>query len=122
MPKAKTENFLKAPPEKRSMTSKRPPPPRLSAEARFSAFTPGTLTCTPTNPLAAGTQYTIHVGGGMTDAQGHMMDLDSWTSMGGEWATGGMMGGTHAGQPIGMMGPGWMHGSAYGMLFTFTTS
>lgn len=81
-----------------------------------------TLTCTPTNPLAAGTQYTIHVGGGMTDAQGHMMDLDSWTSMGGEWATGGMMGGTHAGQPIGMMGPGWMHGSAYGMLFTFTTS
>jgi hypothetical protein len=81
-----------------------------------------TLTCTPTNPLAAGTQYTIHVGGGMTDAEGHMMDLDSWTSMGGQWATGGMIGGTHAGQPIGMMGPGWMHGSDYGMLFTFTTS
>jgi len=80
------------------------------------------LTCTPINPLAAGTQYTIHVGGGMTDAQGHMMDMDNWTTMGGQWATGGMMGGTHAGQPIGMMGSGWMHGSYYGMLFTFTTT
>ncbi|MBK7716146.1 MAG: Ig-like domain-containing protein [Gemmatimonadetes bacterium] len=29
-----------------------------------------TLTCTPVNPLAAGTQYDIHVGGGMTDAHG----------------------------------------------------
>lgn len=81
-----------------------------------------TLTCTPTSALAAGTQFTIHVGGGMTDAQGHLMDMDPWTGMGGQWATGGMMGGTHDGRPIGMMGPGWMHGSDYGMLFTFTTS
>ena len=69
-----------------------------------------TLTCTPATPLAAGTQYTIHVGAGMTDAQGGMMTMDGWTTMGGQWATGGMMGGTHAGQPMGMMGPGWKHG------------
>ena len=81
-----------------------------------------TLTCTPTNPLAAGTQFTIHVGAGMTDAQNHMMDMDEWSTMGGQWATSGMMGGTHAGQPLGMMGAGWKHGSYYGMLFTFTTA
>ncbi len=81
-----------------------------------------TLTCAPTNPLAAGTQYTIHVGAGMTDTQGNMCTMDAWTTMGGQWATSGMMGGTHAGQPVGMMGAGWKHGSYYGMLFTFTTA
>lgn len=81
-----------------------------------------TLTCTPTNPLAAGTQFTIHVGAGMTDAQNHLMDMNDWTTMGGQWATSGMMGGTHAGQPVGMMGAGWKHGGYYGMLFTFTTA
>jgi hypothetical protein len=81
-----------------------------------------TLTCTPMNPLATGTQYTIHIGAGMTDDQHHMMDMDQWTTMGGQWATSGMMGGSHAGQPIGMMGAGWKHGSHYGMLFTFTTA
>jgi hypothetical protein len=58
----------------------------------------------------------------MTDSQGHMMDMDNWTTMGGQWATSGMMGGTHAGQPVGMMGSGWMHGLYFGMLFTFTTA
>ncbi len=81
-----------------------------------------TLTCTPSTPLAAGTQFTIHVGAGMTDSQGHMMDMDEWTTMGGQWATSGMMGGTHAGQSMGVMGPGWRHGAHYGMLFTFTTA
>lgn len=80
------------------------------------------LTCTPTTPLAAGTQYTIHVGAGMSDAQGDMMNMDDWTTMGGQWATSGMMGGTHAGQPMGMMGPGWKQGTYFGMLFTFTTA
>jgi Bacterial Ig-like domain len=79
------------------------------------------LTCTPASPLAPGTQYTTHVGAGMTDAQNHTMDLNDWTAMGGQWATSGMMGGTHAGQPVGMMGAGWRHGAYYGMLFTFTT-
>ncbi len=80
------------------------------------------LTCTPTNPLASNTQYTIHIGAGMTDAQDDMMNMDDWTTMGGQWATSGMMGGTHAGEPVGMMGPGWRQGSHYGMLFTFTTA
>lgn len=81
-----------------------------------------TLTCTPTSPLAAATQFTIHVGAGMTDTGNHMMGMDNWTTMGGQWATSGMMGGTHAGQPIGMMGSGWKQGSHYGMLFSFTTA
>ena len=80
------------------------------------------LTCTPTNPLAAGTEYSIHVGAGMTDAQGNMMDMHDWTTMGGQWVNGGMMGGAHAGQPMGMMGPGWKDGTHYGVLFSFTTS
>ncbi|MEO8139094.1 MAG: Ig-like domain-containing protein [Gemmatimonadota bacterium] len=81
-----------------------------------------TLTCTPTSSLPGGTQFTIHVGAGMTDGQGHMMGMDAWTGMGGQWATSGMMGGTHAGQPIAMMGSGWKQGSHYGMIFSFTTS
>jgi len=82
-----------------------------------------TLTCTPTNPLMTGTQYTIHVGAGMTDDQGHRMNMDDWTTMGGQWATSGMMGGTHAGQPIGMMGAGWKDSAGhYGMMFGFTTN
>jgi len=81
-----------------------------------------TLTCTPMGPLAAGTQYMIHVGCGMTDAQGDPMDFGPWTGRGGEWVTSGMMGGMHAGQPVGMMGAGWMQGSHYGMIFMFTTS
>jgi len=81
-----------------------------------------TATCTPMAPLSPGTQYTVHVGCGMTDAQGHMIEMERWTHMGGEWATRGMMGGTHGGQPMGMMGPGWSNGPHYGMLFTFTTA
>jgi hypothetical protein len=81
-----------------------------------------TLTCTPGSPLAAGTQYNIHVGSGMTDDHGHMMSMDDWTTMGGQWVTGGMMGATHAGQPMAMMGAGWRQGSHYGMVFSFTTA
>lgn len=80
------------------------------------------LTCSPSSPLAAGTEYCIHVGAGMTDDNGHMMAMDDWTTMGGQWVTSGMMGGTHAGQPMAMMGAGWKHGSHYGMVFTFTTA
>ena len=81
-----------------------------------------TLTCTPTNPLAPGTQFTIHCGAGVSDARGHMMDFGEWTTMGGQWVTNGMMGGMHDGQMVGMMGPGWKHGSHYGMMFSFTTA
>jgi Big-like domain-containing protein len=81
------------------------------------------LTCMPNDPLESGTHYLIHVGAGMTDAHGDMMDMSGWSGMGGQWATSGMMGGMHGGQPIGMMGSGWMDGSGhYGMTFDFTTN
>ena len=39
-------------------------------------------------------------------------------TMGGQWASGTMMGSN-----TGMMGPGWQHANGtYGMIFTFTTS
>lgn len=77
-----------------------------------------TLTCRPGQRLAPATSYTIHMGGGMMDAQGQPVGMGRYgMEMGGNWATGGMMGG----QP-GMMGSGWgdTHGS-YGMAFGFTT-
>jgi hypothetical protein len=81
------------------------------------------LSCTPTDPLAPGSRYTIHVGGGIRDERGRIMTMEDWTSMGGQWVSGGMMGGAHAGQPVGMMGPGWNHVPGhYGMQFEFTTS
>ena len=53
-----------------------------------------TLTCTHAAPLAAGSTYTIHVGGGMMDANGHSIDMDAMvTTMGGVWLMPGMMGG-----------------------------
>lgn len=82
-----------------------------------------TLTCIPAAPLAPGTRYTVHMGGGMMDESGRMVSMEDLTAMGGQWATGEMVGGGHSGQPAGMMGPGWRHGSGhYGMLFEFTTS
>ena len=56
-----------------------------------------TLTCTPNSPLAGSTGYTIHMGAGMMDDQGGMMNMTNWTTTGGQWATSGMMGGTHGG-------------------------
>lgn len=80
------------------------------------------LTFTPAAPLAPSTQYTIHLGGGMMDADGDHIDFGTHGSrMGGAWATqgmmgGGMMGGAH-------MGDGWQHptNGSYGMVFSFTT-
>ena len=79
------------------------------------------ITCTPGTPLGAHTPFCVHIGAGITDAAGHVIAMNSWTHRGGEWATGEMMGGMHNGQPMGMMGGGWMHSDHYGMLFTFTT-
>jgi hypothetical protein len=78
------------------------------------------LTCTHA-PFAAGTTYLIHMGGGLHAMSGGMMDFDAWTSAGGTRMTAGMMGSMHNGQPIGMMGSGWHHGSDYGMTCWFTT-
>ncbi len=77
-----------------------------------------TLACRPAQPLAAGTRYTIHMGGGMMDANGRGVGMQRYgMGMGGQWATGGMMGGQS-----GMMGTGWMHSNgSYGMAFEFTT-
>jgi hypothetical protein len=91
------------------------------------------LTFTPSMPLDAQVQYTIHVGGGMMDADGHVVDLEMHGhDMGGNTVTqqmmddrmmqgGGMMGGNMGGD---MMGPGWQHpdGGTYGMIFSFTTA
>jgi len=87
------------------------------------------LTFTPDQPLLRGTQYTVHLGGGMTDAHGGFVDLESHGSdMGGDWATddmmmgGGMMGGGMMdGGPH--MGEGWEHSNgSFGMVFSFTTA
>jgi hypothetical protein len=86
------------------------------------------LTFTPAAALEPQTSYTIHIGGGMRDEDGHIIDMEEHgPGMGGEWATrqmmedrmmgGGMMGGDD------MMGPGWQHANGtFGMLFTFTTA
>jgi len=94
-----------------------------------------TLTFTPDAPLKPATMYTIHIGGGMMDEDGHTVDLDMHgMDMGGEWATesmmtGGMgsgMGGMGGmgGQPGTHMGQGWQDPSngTYGMVFSFTTA
>ncbi len=82
-----------------------------------------TLVCTPSSPLQPGTQYTIHVGGGMVDANGQVIDMDTYgAGLGGQWVQGGMMGAGHGGTAWGMMGAGWHDSNgAYGMAFTFTT-
>lgn len=87
------------------------------------------LVCTPDQPLKSVTQYTIHLGGGMMDAQGNDVGFDMYGSMmGGQWATGGMMGGMGGGMMGGNgqypeMGDGWQGSNGmYGMVFTFTTA
>jgi len=72
----------------------------------------------PAGPLKAATRYTIHIGGGMMDAEGRMIGFgDHGQRMGGQWATSQMMGGSH-----GMTGSGWQHSNGtYGMVFDFTT-
>jgi hypothetical protein len=82
-----------------------------------------TLTLMPAMPLPAATQFTLHVGGGIMDADGNVIDMmQNGSMMGGQWATGSMMigGGMMNG---GEMGPGWMGTNGmYGMVFVFTTS
>ncbi|MDT8341127.1 MAG: Ig-like domain-containing protein [Longimicrobiales bacterium] len=95
----------------------------------------------PHLPLEPHTGYTLHLGGGMMDAQGHYADLERHgPGMGGAWATSGMMGGGGTGGMGGTMGgtmgggmggtmggahmgEGWQHpeNGTYGMVFSFTT-
>ncbi|MGD2067172.1 MAG: Ig-like domain-containing protein [Gemmatimonadota bacterium] len=97
---------------------------RLSDDLRTLTFTPASL-------LQPGTTYTIHLGGGMMDADGRHVDFDAHGDrMGGVWASPammgrGMMGSGMMGGAVGdrHMGPGWQHptNGSYGMVFTFTT-
>jgi hypothetical protein len=81
------------------------------------------LTCSPATPLKAQTRYTIHMGDSMMDADDHPANMDPGLMMGGQWLTGGMMGGMHAGSPMSMMGSGWLGSNgSYGMVFSFTTA
>ena len=82
-----------------------------------------TLTCVPGTPLQDHTNYTLHLGAGMVAAGGGTVNMGPGTAMGGQWLTGGMMGGLHAGQPMSMMGADWRNANgSYGMMFVFTTS
>jgi len=81
------------------------------------------VTCTPTSPLASRMMYAIHLGGGMTSANGGAVDCTPGLGMGGQWIMGGMMTGTHGGMGWGMMGSGWRNANgSYGMVFIFTTA
>jgi hypothetical protein len=83
-----------------------------------------TLTCRHDEPFQSGTDYTIHIGAGMMDANGRPAETESHgMAMGGVPVTGSMMGGTHAGQPTAMMGQGWQDGQGHlGVGFTFRTN
>ena len=82
-----------------------------------------TLTFTPAQPLAAQTEYTLHLGGGMRAADGGYVDYGPCAAeYDGQWATEQMMGGGMMGGGS-MMGSGWRHpNGSYGMVFTFTTA
>lgn len=98
--------------------------PGVSCIATWSSDST-TLTLTPMTPLMQGTMYTLHVGGGMRDATGQMIDMTQFgPMMGGTWLDGGMMtGGGMMNANHDEMGPGWQGTNGmYGMSFSFTTS
>jgi hypothetical protein len=79
----------------------------------------------PAHPLEPATDYTIHVGGGMTDTRGRHVDLGTHgPHMGGQWAGSSMMGGTMMDGSHPHMGSGWRHpaNGSHGMTFTFRTA
>lgn len=84
------------------------------------------LSFAPVQPLEPTTRYTIHVGGGLTDADGAVVDLDRHgPSLGGTWVTRemvmgmltmGMMGG------VSHSGPEWLYPTGmYGLAFELVT-
>ena len=81
------------------------------------------LTFTPDEPLKPQTQYAVHIGGGLMDATGQLLNCQRGEQFGGQWVGGGMMGGMGS-MSGGMMGQGWRHpdNDTYGMTFTFTTA
>jgi len=84
------------------------------------------LRFTPTQPLDPSTRYTIHVGGGLTDADGALIDLDrSGLALGGTWVTLEMVTGMTSlsmGMGPSHSGPEWLSPNGmYGLAFSFTT-
>jgi hypothetical protein len=81
------------------------------------------LVFTPNAPLMPQTEYTIHIGGGMMDQGGHVIDLEQHgVQMGGQWVMQTVMQDCMMNVCGSMMGPGWQHtNGSYGMSFTFTT-
>jgi hypothetical protein len=84
------------------------------------------LRFTPTRPLDPSTRYTIHVGGGMTDQGGGLVDLDLHGPMlGGMWVTEEMVMGMNTmgmGMGVSHSRPEWRYvNGMYGLAFAFTT-
>jgi hypothetical protein len=81
------------------------------------------LMFTPHAPLMPQTEYSIHIGGGMMDASGQVVDLEQHgLQMGGQWVMQDVMQDCMMGVCGTMMGPGWEHDNgSFGMSFTFTT-
>ena len=80
----------------------------------------------PTQPLDPSTRYTIHVGGGLTDADGAIIDLDlHGPALGGTWVTLDMVLGMSSlsmGMGPSHSGPEWLYlNGMYGLAFAFTT-
>ena len=80
----------------------------------------------PTQPFDPSTQYTIHVGGGLTDVHGAVIDLDlHGPALGGTWVTLDMvMGMNSMGMGMGPphSGPEWLYlNGMYGLAFAFMT-
>ncbi len=81
------------------------------------------LTFTPAAPLARATGYAVHLGGGLKDEDGRVVDLSPGRALGGRWATASMMSQAPPGSPaLSMVGIGWLApNGTYGMIFDFTT-
>ena len=82
------------------------------------------LRFTSTQPLDPSTRYTIHVGGGLTDADGAIINLDlNGLALGGTWVTLDMvMGMTGMGMGRSHSGPDWLYlNGMYGLAFAFNT-
>jgi len=88
------------------------------------------LSFVPTEALDPGVRYTIHLGGGMTDADGALVDLEqNGSALGGMWVTESMVMGmnsmgmtTGMGSMVSHSGPGWRNPNGYyGLAFDFTT-
>ncbi len=81
------------------------------------------LTFVPDHSLKSQTEYAIHIGGGLMDVNGNVVSCQRGEGFGGQWVTGGMMGGMGS-VSSSMMGYGWRHpgNGTYGMIFTFTTA